>query len=67
MVTNGDEITGVITDGDLRRMLMQNEDVSGIIAQQIMSKNPKPLTKILWQKCHGNIKIQQYWTTCRNR
>ena len=45
MVTSGNDIIGVITDGDLRRMLMQNEDVSGITAHQIMSKNPKTIDK----------------------
>ncbi|AQX05555.1 D-arabinose 5-phosphate isomerase [Elizabethkingia meningoseptica] len=45
VVTNNKEITGVITDGDLRRMLMENEDVSGITAQQIMSRNPKTIDK----------------------
>ena len=58
MVTSGNDIIGVITDGDLRRMLMQNEDVSGITAHQIMSKTLKLLTKILWQKCHGDFEIQ---------
>lgn len=45
VVTSGNDIIGVITDGDLRRMLMQTEDVSGITAQQIMSKNPKTIDK----------------------
>ncbi|MCW3161759.1 KpsF/GutQ family sugar-phosphate isomerase [Chryseobacterium oryctis] len=45
VVTNNNEIIGVITDGDLRRMLMKNEDVSFIIAKDIMSKNPKTIEK----------------------
>lgn len=45
VVTNGDEITGVITDGDLRRMLMSELDLSSFIAKDIMSKNPKSIDK----------------------
>ncbi|NAW50413.1 KpsF/GutQ family sugar-phosphate isomerase [Elizabethkingia argentiflava] len=45
VVTDREKIIGVITDGDLRRMLMQNDEISGITAQQIMSKNPKTIEK----------------------
>ena len=45
VVTNGDNITGVITDGDLRRMLMSEQDLSKFIARDIMSKNPKSVEK----------------------
>ena len=45
MVTDEEKITGVITDGDLRRMLMSEQDVSKIIAKDIMSKNPKSIDK----------------------
>ena len=41
VVTKNHEILGVITDGDLRRMLLKNDDVSHITAKDIMSKNPK--------------------------
>lgn len=34
-------IAGIITDGDLRRMLQQRENLAGVTAQDIMSKNPK--------------------------
>lgn len=44
-VVNQEKITGVITDGDLRRMLMQNTDFSDIKAKDIMSKNPKTIDK----------------------
>lgn len=50
VVTDGDEICGVITDGDLRRMLMEKEDVSTIIAKEIMSKNPKSVEKNILAK-----------------
>ncbi|HTN06064.1 KpsF/GutQ family sugar-phosphate isomerase [Agriterribacter sp.] len=34
-------IAGIVTDGDLRRMLQKEEHLSGITAEDIMSKNPK--------------------------
>ena len=41
MVNNGSETVGVITDGDLRRLLKQQERNSwDILAQDIMSANP---------------------------
>ncbi|MBA5246332.1 KpsF/GutQ family sugar-phosphate isomerase [Marnyiella aurantia] len=45
VVTQGEEIVGVITDGDLRRMLMREEDVSKVTAKEIMSHNPKSVDK----------------------
>ncbi|MDO4225708.1 MAG: KpsF/GutQ family sugar-phosphate isomerase [Bergeyella zoohelcum] len=45
VVTENEQIKGIITDGDLRRMLMNNEDVSAIIAKDIMSQNPKTIDK----------------------
>lgn len=35
------ELLGIITDGDLRRMLQNYEDFSGIRAKDLMSPNPK--------------------------
>ncbi len=43
VVTDEDQIKGVITDGDIRRMLMDHDDLSGITAGDIMSKNPKSI------------------------
>lgn len=46
VVTENEEILGIITDGDLRRMLMtNNDDVSHVLAKEIMSKNPKSIDK----------------------
>ncbi len=46
VVTENEEILGIITDGDLRRMLMNNnEDVTHVVASEIMSKNPKTIDK----------------------
>jgi arabinose-5-phosphate isomerase len=42
-VLNGQELAGAITDGDLRRMLQQNESLAGIQARQIMTINPKTI------------------------
>ena len=40
-VLNGSTILGVITDGDIRRMLKNNMNITAITAKDIMSKNPK--------------------------
>ncbi|MGM0634434.1 MAG: KpsF/GutQ family sugar-phosphate isomerase [Bacteroidota bacterium] len=40
-VLENDEITGIITDGDIRRMLSDTTDFSSLTANDIMSKNPK--------------------------
>lgn len=45
-VINSDEkVIGIITDGDLRRMLEKYTDLSGLLAAHIMSKNPKTIEK----------------------
>lgn len=40
-VTNKGEIAGIITDGDLRRMLSKSDDITGLKAKDIMGSNPK--------------------------
>lgn len=45
VVTEHDEILGVITDGDLRRMLLSQQNLSKVRAGDIMSKNPKSVDK----------------------
>lgn len=42
-VIENNKIVGIITDGDLRRMLKDNPDISKLIAENIMSKNPKTI------------------------
>ena len=44
-VLDGETIRGIITDGDLRRMLERNPNPQSIIAADIMSKNPKTIEK----------------------
>ncbi len=45
VVTNDDQIVGVITDGDLRRMLLKGEDISKVLAKDIMSSHPRTIEK----------------------
>jgi arabinose-5-phosphate isomerase len=40
-VVNNDKIIGIITDGDLRRMLSKVDDFSNLTAKDIMSTNPR--------------------------
>ncbi|GAA4276475.1 KpsF/GutQ family sugar-phosphate isomerase [Aquimarina mytili] len=40
-VTSNGQILGIITDGDLRRMLTTNTSFNGLTAKDIMSSNPK--------------------------
>jgi len=40
-VVEDDKIVGIITDGDLRRMLTKVDNIAGLTAKDIMSKNPK--------------------------
>jgi len=42
-VIDNELIVGVITDGDLRRMLKDNSDISKLSAKDIMSANPKTI------------------------
>ncbi len=43
VVLENDAIIGVITDGDLRRMLTEYDDFGSLVAKDIMSKNPKTI------------------------
>jgi len=36
-------LKGVITDGDLRRLLQKTSDVSAVTAEQVMTRNPKTI------------------------
>lgn len=40
-VLNKGKLVGVITDGDLRRMLMDKKNIDGLKASDIMNRNPK--------------------------
>lgn len=41
---NNEHIAGIITDGDLRRMLEQNVSLQNVTAKDIMSVNPKTIS-----------------------
>lgn len=43
-VLENTKIVGIITDGDLRRMLKDNTDISKLLAKDIMGKNPKTIS-----------------------
>jgi len=42
-VIENNKIVGIITDGDLRRMLKDSSDINKLIAENIMSRNPKTI------------------------
>lgn len=42
-VLENDEIIGIITDGDIRRMLKDHGEIKGLLARDIMSANPKTI------------------------
>ena len=41
VLSNNNTISGIITDGDIRRMLTAQSDISKLSAKDIMGKNPK--------------------------
>lgn len=45
VVTEAQELLGIITDGDLRRMLEKNADTSQVNAREIMSSKPTTIQK----------------------
>ncbi|MCR5114937.1 MAG: KpsF/GutQ family sugar-phosphate isomerase [Bacteroidales bacterium] len=43
-VVENDRVVGAITDGDLRRMLQKNPDLTGLVAADVMTKSPKTIS-----------------------
>lgn len=43
VLDNNGELMGIITDGDLRRMLMSGRDINTLTAKDIMTKTPKTI------------------------
>ena len=43
VVTENEQLIGIITDGDLRRMLLKYPDIEQVKAAQIMTSNPKTI------------------------
>ena len=44
-VVGSNKILGIITDGDLRRYLQKNHDISSTVAEKLMTRNPKTIDK----------------------
>lgn len=44
VVDKEDKLLGIITDGDLRRMLEKNTSIEGVKADDIMTRNPKSIS-----------------------
>ncbi|MBO6881295.1 MULTISPECIES: KpsF/GutQ family sugar-phosphate isomerase [Winogradskyella] len=44
-VIDNDDIVGIITDGDLRRMLSKSDDIAGLKAKDIMSNSPRRINE----------------------
>ena len=42
-VLDNDKVVGIITDGDIRRMLNMHDNIKGLTAADIMSSNPKTI------------------------
>ena len=42
-VIDNEKIVGIITDGDIRRMLNDRDNIAGVTAADIMTKNPKTI------------------------
>ena len=42
-VLNNHQIVGIVTDGDIRRMLSKTDSIKGLTAKDIMSANPKTI------------------------
>ena len=45
VVDDNDILQGIITDGDLRRLLQKNEDLRYFTAERMMTRNPKTISK----------------------
>ena len=43
-VVENDELRGIITDGDLRRMMEKNIPMNSVTAEDIMTRNPKTIS-----------------------
>lgn len=45
VLSEDEEIIGIITDGDLRRMLEKNSSLNDVVARDIMSSSPKTISR----------------------
>jgi len=71
VVMNGKKIAGIITDGDLRRLLEKNLDIKNFKAGDIMNKKPKCIVQEILAKSAleimENNKITQLLVTDRKK
>ena len=44
-VIDNDKLVGIVTDGDLRRMLMKHPNIEAVTVKEIMTKNPTTIEK----------------------
>ncbi|WP_282049701.1 KpsF/GutQ family sugar-phosphate isomerase [Maribacter aquivivus] len=42
-VLDGEKVVGIVTDGDIRRMLNKHDNIKGLTAKDIMTTNPKTI------------------------
>lgn len=42
-VLDGEKVVGIVTDGDIRRMLNKHDVIKGLTAEEIMTRNPKTI------------------------
>lgn len=42
-VVENDKVVGIVTDGDIRRMLNDRDNIAGVTASDIMTRNPKTI------------------------
>ncbi len=45
IVNESGELTGVLTDGDIRRTLLKYNDIHSLVIKDVMTKNPKHISK----------------------
>jgi len=43
-VLDGEKVVGIVTDGDIRRMLNKHDNIKGLTAKDIMTTNPKTIS-----------------------
>ena len=43
-VLDGEKVVGIVTDGDIRRMLNKHDNINGLTAKDIMTTNPKTIS-----------------------
>ena len=44
-ILDGDRIVGIITDGDIRRVIEKNQNIENICAKDFMNQNPKIMSQ----------------------